>query len=150
MMSSVSGKTAFPFAGAYSAAKFGLEGLSESLRRELMIFDVDVIIVAPGNVVTPIWEKADAADVTRYENTAYASVLSRVKDTMISMGRRGLPPERIGQAVKTALTVRRPKTRYTITPDPIQTFLLANLPKRLVDAMIAVRLGLNRPGLKKS
>ena len=44
MISSISGKTAFPFGGAYAASKFGLEGLSEALRRELMIFGVDVIV----------------------------------------------------------------------------------------------------------
>jgi NAD(P)-dependent dehydrogenase (short-subunit alcohol dehydrogenase family) len=144
MISSFSAKNAFPFAGAYSAAKFGLEGMSESLRRELMIFGVEVIIVAPGDVVTPIWDKADSVDVSRYDNTAYASVLARVKSYFISLGKNGLPPERIGEAVKNALSVRRPKTRYTVTPNPIQTFMLAALPKRTVDAMIANRLGLKK------
>jgi NAD(P)-dependent dehydrogenase (short-subunit alcohol dehydrogenase family) len=144
MISSVIGKTAFPLTGAYSAAKFGLEGMSESLRRELMIFGVDVIIVAPGAVVTPIWEKANAVDVARYDKTAYASVLAQAKNYMMSVGKKGLPPERIGEAVRIALTVRRPKTRYTVAPNPIQTFLLANLPKRVVDAMIAGRLGLKK------
>ena len=59
MISSVGGKNAMPFLGAYSASKFALEGMSESLRRELMPFGIDVIIVAPGTVATPIWDKAD-------------------------------------------------------------------------------------------
>jgi short-subunit dehydrogenase len=109
-----------------------------------MIFGVDVIIVAPGAVVTPIWEKANAVDVARYDKTAYASVLAQAKNYMMSVGKKGLPPERIGEAVRIALTVRRPKTRYTVAPNPIQTFLLANLPKRVVDAMIAGRLGLKK------
>jgi NAD(P)-dependent dehydrogenase (short-subunit alcohol dehydrogenase family) len=59
MMSSIGGKNAFPFMGPYSASKFGLEGLSESLRRELMVFGIDVIMIRPGAVRTPIWDKAD-------------------------------------------------------------------------------------------
>ena len=53
MMSSVGGRRAMPFLGAYSASKFGLEGLSESLRRELMVFGIDVVVIAPGAVATP-------------------------------------------------------------------------------------------------
>src|SRR6201991_2997030 len=50
MISSVGGKNANPFLGPYNASKFGLEGLSESLRRELMLFGIDVVVVAPGAV----------------------------------------------------------------------------------------------------
>ena len=142
MISSVGGKNAMPFLGAYCASKFGLEGMSESLRRELMIFGIDVIIVAPGTVATPIWEKADAVDVTAFANTPYAPALNRLKRAMVSMGKQGLPPERIGEAVKTALTVMKPKTRYTLTPSPMQDMMTTTLPKRMVDTMIARRLGL--------
>jgi NAD(P)-dependent dehydrogenase (short-subunit alcohol dehydrogenase family) len=86
MISSVGGKTASPFLGPYSASKFALEGMSESLRRELMLFGIDVIIVAPGAVATPIWDKADAVDVTQFANTPYAPALDKVKDHMISNG----------------------------------------------------------------
>jgi NAD(P)-dependent dehydrogenase (short-subunit alcohol dehydrogenase family) len=142
MISSVGGKNAWPFNGAYSASKFALEGLSESLRRELMIFGIDVIIVAPGSVATPIWDKADSVDVTPFANSPYAPALERMKRAMVSMGKAGLPPERIGEAVKTALTAVRPKTRYTVTPNPIQNLVVTTLPKRMVDRMVARRLGL--------
>lgn len=142
MISSVGGKNAMPFLGPYCASKFGLEGLSESLRRELMIFGVDVIVVAPGTIATPIWNKADAVDVTPFADTPYAPALARLKAYMISNGNDGLPPERIGETVKTALTVKRPKTRYTVTPNPLQNLLALTLPKRLIDGVIARRLGL--------
>ncbi len=144
MISSIGGRTGYPFMGAYNASKFALEGFSESLRRELMIFGVDVIVVAPGNVATPIWDKASDIDFEPFDCTDYAPVLARMKDFLISNGRKGLPPERIGEAVKAALTVARPKTRYSMTPDPIQNFLVTTLPKRMVDALIARRLGLTR------
>jgi len=145
MISSVGGKNALPFVGPYAASKFGLEGLSESLRRELMVFGIDVVVVAPGAVATPIWDKSDV-DITPYSNTPYATALEKMKDFMTANGRKGLPPERIGETVKTALTIARPKVRYTVAPNPFQVFLTRVLPRRTVDRMIAGRIGLNPTG----
>ncbi|HEY2446950.1 MAG TPA: SDR family NAD(P)-dependent oxidoreductase [Rhizomicrobium sp.] len=142
MISSVGGKNASPFVGPYNASKFALEGFSESLRRELMLLGIDVVVVAPGAVATPIWDKAEQVDVSRYANTPYAAPLNAVRDYMLVNGRKGLKPERLGLAVWQALTVPKPKTRYVVTPDPFQNFLVNTLPKRMVDRMIAGRLGL--------
>ncbi len=144
MMSSVGGKVASPFVGPYNTSKFALEGLSEALRRELMIYGVDVIVIAPGAIATPIWDKADAIDVSRYANTPYAQALDRVKRYMVELGRKGFPPERIGETVHTALTTASPKTRYVVTPEPFTNWMSRNLPKRMVDKTVAKRLGLNR------
>lgn len=144
MMSSVGGKVASPFVGPYNTSKFALEGLSEALRRELMIYGVDVIVIAPGAIATPIWDKADAIDVSRYANTPYAQALDRVKRYMVELGRKGFPPERIGETVHTALTTANPKTRYVVTPEPFTNWMSRNLPKRMVDKTVAKRLGLNR------
>jgi NAD(P)-dependent dehydrogenase (short-subunit alcohol dehydrogenase family) len=71
-ISSVSGAIGMPFMGAYNMSKFGLEGLSEALRRELIMFDIDVVVVAPGPVKTPIWEKFDnAALIKSLGNSAF-------------------------------------------------------------------------------
>ena len=131
-----------PFLGPYTASKFGLEGLAESLRRELMLFGIDVVIVAPGAVATPIWDKADAQDLAPFADTPYAPALEKVKKYMIAEGRKGLPPERLGQTVKTALTVPRPRTRYTVTPEPLQNWIVTVLPKRWLDSLIGRRLAL--------
>ena len=143
MMSSIGGRNASPFIGAYNASKFALEGMSESLRRELMLWGIDVIIVAPGAIATPIWDKAEQADMAQYSSTPYAASLKTVRDYMLANGRKGLEPEQVGEVVWRALTTAKPKTRYVITPDPSGQILLANtLPKRMVDRMIAKRLGL--------
>jgi|HubBroStandDraft_3_1064219.scaffolds.fasta_scaffold00546_11 NAD(P)-dependent dehydrogenase (short-subunit alcohol dehydrogenase family) len=142
MVSSVGGKNAMPFLGAYSASKFALEGMSESLRRELMPFGIDVIIVAPGTVATPIWDKADTIDLTPFADTPYAPALRKLKAFMVANGRKGLTPERLGETVKTALTSSNPKTRYTEAPNPIQNLMANTLPKRVVDRIIARQLGL--------
>ncbi len=144
MISSVGGKNANPFLGPYSASKFGLEGLSEALRRELMLFGIDVIVVAPGAVATPIWDKADQVDANIYANTPYFKSLTLVKDYMVKNGKKGLPPERLGEAVWIALTTPKPKVRYTVTPGPFQNFLMNALPKRMVDKLIAGQLGLKK------
>jgi NAD(P)-dependent dehydrogenase (short-subunit alcohol dehydrogenase family) len=145
MISSVGGKNALPFAGPYAASKFALEGLSESLRRELMLFGIDVIVVAPGSVATPIWDKAEAMDITPFAATPYADALKTMRDFMLAFGRKGLPAERIGEAVRTALTTAKPKTRYTVAPNPMQQLITAVLPKRTMDRLMARRLGLTPP-----
>src|SRR5262245_20603635 len=72
MISSVAGRNGNPFSSAYCASKHAIEGFAESLRRELMLFGIDVIIIAPGPVKTPIWSKGqEATDVSRYQNSPY-------------------------------------------------------------------------------
>ena len=72
---SVSGRIAFPFMGPYVASTFALEGLSDSWRRELLPFGVDVVVVEPGSVRTPIWDKVAALDNAAVRGTAYERVL---------------------------------------------------------------------------
>jgi NAD(P)-dependent dehydrogenase (short-subunit alcohol dehydrogenase family) len=142
MISSVGGRIATPFMGPYNASKFAIEALSDSLRRELMPLGIDVIVIAPGAVATAIWDKADALDISRYDNTPYASALGRLKQEAIRSGRKGLSEETLGRAIYKALTVARPKARYVVTRDPLQYLLGVNLPKRVLDRVIASRLGL--------
>jgi NAD(P)-dependent dehydrogenase (short-subunit alcohol dehydrogenase family) len=141
-ISSVGGKTATPFLGAYNASKFALEGLSESLRRELLLFGIDVIVIGPGAVATPIWDKAEQVDISAYLKTPYGPALERLRDYMLDLGRKGFPPERLGDTIVHALTVARPKTRYAVSPQPVQDFLARTLPKRLLDRLIGGQLGL--------
>ena len=141
-ISSVGGKNAVPFLAPYAASKFALEGLSESLRRELLPFGIDVVVIAPGAVATPIWKKAEEVDVTPYLNTPYATALERLRAYMLTLGKTGLPPERIGEAVYRALTAAKPKVRITVTPRPLEDLMVRMLPKRVVDRMIGGRLGL--------
>jgi NAD(P)-dependent dehydrogenase (short-subunit alcohol dehydrogenase family) len=142
MISSVAGKNGNPLASAYSASKHAIEGLSESLRREMMLFGVDVIIIAPGAVKTPIWSKTDDVDPSRYSNSPYLPALEQVRKFVTHLADIGLPPEKIAERIADALTSASPKVRYSITPDPMRHLITAVLPKRMVDRIIAKRLGL--------
>ena len=141
-ISSVGGKSAGPFVGAYSASKHGLEGFSESLRRELILYGIDVIIVGPGSVATPIWDKAEQLDVSPFANTEYGESVRRVQEYMIQNGRNGYPPEKVGEVVWQALTTPKPRVRYAVIPgSPFGRILQSLLPKRMVDRIIARNLG---------
>jgi NAD(P)-dependent dehydrogenase (short-subunit alcohol dehydrogenase family) len=139
-ISSVGGKNGTPFLAPYNASKFALEGLSEALRRELLLFGIDVIIVAPGAVATAIWGKAQEVDIGPYRQTPFFPALEKVRAFMNGAG--GLAPETLGELVAKALTTPKPKVRYTISPDGLQAFMMEHLPRRMVDRMVGKRLGL--------
>jgi NAD(P)-dependent dehydrogenase (short-subunit alcohol dehydrogenase family) len=145
MVSSVAGKNGNPLMSAYSASKHAIEGLSEGLRREMMLFGVDVIIIAPGAVKTPIWSKAEEVDISGYSNSPFLPALEKIRKLMLRLGENGLPPEKIAEAIVSALTSAKPKVRYSITPDPMRHVITAVLPKRTVDRIVAKRLGLLPP-----
>lgn len=141
-MSSVSGLSAAPFVGAYSTSKHGLEGFSETLRRELMLYGIDVIIIGPGPIATPIWDKAEAVDKSPYAQTEYVESARRAEAYMIRNGKNGLPPERVGEVVLRALTTRNPRVRYAVVGrDFLRRLIQRLLPKRVVDRIIAKNLG---------
>jgi NAD(P)-dependent dehydrogenase (short-subunit alcohol dehydrogenase family) len=147
MISSVAGKNGNPFASAYCASKHAVEGFAESLRRELMLFGIDVIIVAPGPVKTPIWSKGrEATDVSRYQNSPYLPAVEKAAAFIQQLESSGLPPEQIAALVFDALTLPDPKVRYHIAPDTMRHLLAAVLPKRTMDRIIAKRLGLMPQG----
>jgi NAD(P)-dependent dehydrogenase (short-subunit alcohol dehydrogenase family) len=145
MISSVAGKNGNPLMSAYSASKHAIEGLSESLRREMMLFGIDVIIVAPGAVKTPIWSKAEEVDISTYRNSPFFPSLEKIRKFMLQLGESGLPPEKIAETIADALTSASPKVRYQITPDPMRHLMTAVLPKRMIDRIIGKRLGLLPP-----
>jgi|SRR6266496_1724259 len=141
-ISSVGGKNGGPFLGPYAASKHGLEGFSESLRRELMLYGIDVIVVGPGAIATPIWDKAEQVDLTPYEKTDYLEAARRIQKFMVESGKKGYPPEKVGEVVWQALTVSKPRLRYAVVPgNPIRNFIQGLLPKRMVDNFIARNLG---------
>lgn len=144
-VSSVGGKLSFPFLGAYNGSKFAVESMSDVLRRELMLYGIDVIVIEPGSVQTAIWDKAEEADVSPYLNTDYAPILERFSKYFISTGRAGKSPEALARIIREALENPRPKTRYATPDNYLMGWLLPRLlPDRWLDRLIASQLGLKR------
>ena len=93
-ISSVGGKVAAPFVGAYVGSKHAVEGMSHSLRRELQLYGIDVILVGPGPVKTAIWEKPSARELGIFSGSDYAPMmLSFQKFFAQSAQKNGLPAE---------------------------------------------------------
>lgn len=147
MISSDAGCIAAPFLGAYSASKHAIEGLAESLRRELMLFGIDVVIIGPGFVATDIWDKAEAIDFSPYVGTPYEASLAQLRDFMLAQGRKGFAAAQIADAVWHALVCANPSVRYAAVKDRFLNWTLPRLlPRRMVDRMIGSQLGLKRRG----
>ena len=146
-ISSIGGKVGFPFMAGYAGTKFALEGISESLRRELLVYGIDVIIVAPHSTNTPLIDKAEAQgrDITRYEATPYRDALHRVVDFIVVDGRQGYLPGQVAKFVETALSARKPKARYSVVPKPLEAWLLTRVfSARGVDRALAKQFGIRR------
>lgn len=143
-LSSVSGKNAFPFLGAYAISKHGMEALSEALRRELMIFGIDVIIVGPGIIRTPLWDKVREQSIPpELANTIYAGPAKVCKDYILSGEKNGLPADDIAKLLLKIMKSNRPKYRYAPVPNKFFNWILPQLfPKRFVDWVIAKKIGL--------
>lgn len=145
-MSSVSGKLAWPFVGGYAASKHAVEAVSHALRRELMPFGIDVVIVGPGPVDTPIWEKAAVAvDRTRYAGSIYAPILDGFEKAVAERKSESLPADMVAHVVRQALTADRPRTRYVVTQAAAKSYWLPlMMPDRWLDRMVARVMGLGR------
>lgn len=143
-ISSVGGLFAAPFIGAYAASKHAVEGFSDSLRRELLLVGIDVIVVGPGSVKTAIWDKAEARSTDHLKGTIWEEPVRNFQAYMLNGGRNGLEPEAAGAVIAKALTVARPKPRYVVVrPGEWAGVTIPRLlPKRLVDRMLGQRIGL--------
>jgi len=143
-VSSIGGRIALPLAGPYAASKFGLEAVSDSLRRELRHLGVEVVVIEPGGIKTPIWKKGNAAademleEVPDEAERLYGDLVAAVRaETEKIETERGLPPSAVAEVIGTALTARRPKTRYLVGRDAkLRAAIAKRVPDRVMDSLI--------------
>ncbi|CAN5506793.1 SDR family NAD(P)-dependent oxidoreductase [soil metagenome] len=148
-MTSVGGRVATPFFAPYSASKFALEGVGDSLRRELGDFGIWVASIEPGSVATAIWDKGQqvgeelvASRGEEIERT-YPGKLERFREVARETGARGVDPQIVADAVRHSLTAKRPKARYLLGSDAKQMVWAQRLlPTRAFDAIVRRQTGL--------
>jgi len=146
---SVGGRSASPFLGPYSASKYGVEALTDTLRQELRPWGMQVAVVEPGAIATPMWDKGrqtadDLSEQLPPEGMKlYGRVLPAMQRVAAQMERRAIPADKVAQAVEHALTARRPRTRYVVGAEArAQIALKALLPARAMDGVVARVMGL--------
>lgn len=135
-ISSVSGLITSPFTGAYSMSKFAVEALSDGLRRELSAWNKKVIVIEPGPIKTPIWQKS--ADVgERFKHTPYEPLLAQAKKVLENTEENAIAPIEVSRTIIDALESRKPKTRYIVAKRAWMYWLVSRcLPDRWVDKML--------------
>jgi NAD(P)-dependent dehydrogenase (short-subunit alcohol dehydrogenase family) len=152
-MGSIAGRATIPLMGPYSASKFALEALTDALRLELQPWGMQVSVIEPGAIATPIWEKSikAATDLEAIAGSAatirYTEMMMRIKEAVGKAAERAIPPDAVVRAVVHALTAARPRTRYLVGTDAkIRAWMVKWLPDRLNDRLLTWMLKLPRVG----
>ncbi|MEH0158246.1 SDR family oxidoreductase [Limibacter armeniacum] len=150
-ISSAAGKLSYPFIGPYCASKHAVEGFSNSLRQELMLYGIDVVVVGPGEVITEIWDKAEEIDLEAYTDTDFYESGNSFKRFFVKKGRSGMPVAQVGQKLVKIAEKNRPALRYPLVKDKLTAWWLPLLlPKRIVNNMVANILKLRKRDLPNS
>ena len=141
-ISSLSGKIGMPGLGAYTASKHGLEGLSQSLRRELLRYGVDVVIIGPGPIKSEIFNKVDKKFLESLKKSDYAKAAKLIPKRNKNALKIAFPAIEVGKLIFNALHNPNRKTRYTITPNKMMYWTVPmTISDRMLDRMIQKRSG---------
>ncbi len=147
-LASIGGRIAFPFGGPYHASKFATEAIGDVFRQELRPWGIEVAIIEPGSIDTPIWgrgqEKAEEIEAKSPQtNLLYGAALEKFRKVIEDTAERGIPPEKVAKAIAHALESSRPKTRYLVGLDAkVQARIQSLIPTRLFDRIVARQLNL--------
>jgi NAD(P)-dependent dehydrogenase (short-subunit alcohol dehydrogenase family) len=152
-ISSVGGKIAMATYGPYAGTKFALEAVSDALRREVEPLGVKVIVVEPGAVTTEMLGRVAVtgerivSGMTTEQHRRYATLMHSIISQAQAAIPKGVPAEEAGRVIADAITSNRPRTRYTVGRQAAMLPLLAILPDRMLDRILAAAL---RPYLPKA
>ncbi len=136
-ISSIAGRSAMPVMGPYSASKYALEAMSDTLRLELRPWGIKVALIEPGPIQSEIWTKAGSLRFSPEAEELYPKLLAVGRKALEKAVRMALPAEHVARDIHHALTASRPKTRYLIGANTKSRIVLEHLPTRLRDWLIA-------------
>lgn len=146
---SLGGKVSMPGFGIYSAAKFAMEAINDSLRREMSSFGLKVIMITPGGVSTGLSEQGIttaerlAKLMTPDQHRRHDRLFDAVKAQAETWAKDGIRPEKVAAVVSRAIHERKPRTRYTVGRDSaLLTRLVRILPDKLLDRMLRSQMKL--------
>jgi len=146
-VSSALGRLAMPLSGPYASSKYALEGLTDSLRRELRPWGIRVSLIEPGSVSSAIWEKIDAQAraIQRALPGEMQKIYAPLAEPMTYIWKeaelRAVSPVIAARAVLHALNSRHPRTRYLVGPDAYAVAALSRLvPARAMDWLLKMFL----------
>lgn len=143
-ISSIEGKLASPFISAYSATKYAIEGFSNSLRRELRLFGIKVIIVGPGGIKSEMWRK-NPLDIAPLVGTAYEEPFRKLIKLSEKMENDAATADVLGRFLVRVFEAPRPKARYAYSRKPLLDGTWpAMFPDLWYDAMLGMLLGLKQ------
>ena len=146
-ISSIAGKFALPFLSPYAGSKHAVEGISHSLRRELQLYDIDVIVIGPGAIKTPIWNKgANEEQATRFSNSPFFRSLEIFQKVFVADAvKNAWTSEKLAKKILTVFEKKKPKVRYSYVPQAFKNATVPGLlPARLVDRFMKKNLKLHK------
>ena len=142
-MSSIEGKVASPFISAYAATKHAIEGFSDSLRRELRLFGIKVLIVGPGGIQTAMWRK-NTFPLAPVIGTAYEDSFRKLNQMLKQMETDSASAEDVAAFLVKVFEAPRPKARYAHSKALMDGPWTMLVPSLWYDAMLGIMLGLKR------
>ena len=136
-ISSASGQLGFPFLSPYVGSKYAVEGISQSLRRELMMFGIDVIIIGPGAVKTPIWEKVEEPS-GEVLSSVYGEMISKFTRQFVKESETALDVDVLAKNIFKVYNTKKPKSRYAFMTQKFSKWIVPRylLSDRALDGMI--------------
>ena len=147
-ISSIGGRIAFPLTGAYHAAKFAIEAVGDVFRQELRPWGIEVAIIEPGSIDTPIWNRGESsadeiASRSPQREALYGKAIEAYREVVKATAERGIPPEKVAATIERALSSKRPRTRYLVGIDAkLQARLKPLIPTRVFDRVVARMMGI--------
>jgi len=128
--------------GPYTASKHALEAISKTMRMEFLLYGIDVVVIGPGVVKTPIWDKAEEVDLNKFEGTDYQKSGAKFNKFMMIISKEGYEQDEFGEMLANIIENPKPKARYPLVYGKFKNWTIPRLiPTRKLAAIIGKTLG---------